>query len=515
MPTVPTPVLTLVLDGWGYREDSDANAIALAQTPVWDRLWNEHPHALIHGSGSDVGLPQGQMGNSEVGHLNLGAGRVVVQEFTRISQAIDNGDFFTNPALTQAVDCAKSAGKAVHILGLLSDGGVHSHSDQLRAMVELAVQRGVDKVYLHAFLDGRDCPPRSAESYIQDMQATFDQLGKGRFASLIGRYFAMDRDNRWQRVQQAYDLITQGKSEFTAPDALCAVQDAYARGESDEFIQATTIVPPGEHPLTVEDGDVLIFMNYRADRARQLTRSFIQADFNSFPRHAVAKLADFVTLTEYSADYDVSVAYPTAPLKNVFGEIIANQGLRQLRIAETEKYAHVTFFFNGGREEVFNGEERIMVPSPDVPTYDLQPEMSAAELTDKLVTAITSGKYNTIICNYANPDMVGHTGNLAATIKAIETLDACLGRVVDALKQVGGEALITADHGNAEQLCNRHTGQAHTAHTSNPVPLIFVGRPARLAESGSLCDIAPTMLALMNLPQADEMTGHNLLTFSS
>lgn len=515
MPSIPKPVITIILDGWGYSEDPESNAIYHAQKPVWDGLWQQYPHTLIKGSGAEVGLPSGQMGNSEVGHLNLGAGRVVYQEFTRVSRSIRTGSFFTNQTLTDAVDLAKDTDKAVHILGLLSDGGVHSHEEHICAMVKLAVERGAKHVYVHAFLDGRDTPPKSAEGYIRTLQNTFDELGGGRFASIIGRYYAMDRDHRWPRVQAAYDLITQGKAEFEASDALGAVQAAYERGESDEFIQATRIVPPGKTPVELRDGDVLIFMNYRSDRARQITRPFIEPDFDCFPRAVLPKLGAFVSLTEYSADFDVPVAFPPERLHNVFGEYIAEHGLRQLRIAETEKYAHVTFFFNGGREDVFDGEDRILVPSPDVATYDLQPEMSAFELTDKLVEAIESGKYDAIICNYANPDMVGHTGNFTATVKAIEALDSCLGRVITALEKAGGEALITADHGNAEQLSNRETGQAHTAHTSNPVPLIYVGREATLAETGSLCDVAPTMLTLMGLAIPEEMGGHSLLTLAA
>jgi len=514
MSSSPAPVMTIVLDGWGYSKETDSNAIYHAKTPVWDALWEKFPHALIKGSGPEVGLPSGQMGNSEVGHLNLGAGRVVYQEFTRVSRAIRTGSFFTNQTLTDAVDLAIKNDKAVHILGLLSNGGVHSHEEHICAMAKLAVERGAKHVYLHAFLDGRDTPPKSAEQYIRSMQDTFDKLGGGRFASVIGRYYAMDRDHRWPRVQAAYDLITQGKAEFEAPDALKAVADAYARDESDEFIQATRIVPPGKEPVELRDGDVLIFMNYRSDRARQITRPFIEPDFDAFERTVTPKLGDFISLTEYSANFDVPVAFPPERLRNVFGEIVANQGLRQLRIAETEKYAHVTFFFNGGREEPFEGEDRILVPSPDVATYDLQPEMSAFELTDKLVEAIARKKYDTIICNYANPDMVGHTGNFDATVKAIEALDVCLGRVIEALQKVGGEALITADHGNAEKLSDAETGQAHTAHTVNPVPLIYVGRPGALAETGSLCDIAPTMLYLMGLNIPEEMGGHSLVTFS-
>ncbi len=511
MSTPPSPMIAIILDGWGYSEDPEANAIYSARKPQWDKLWAQHPHTLIKGSGAEVGLPSGQMGNSEVGHLNLGAGRVVYQEFTRVSRAIRTGSFFTNLTLTNAVDQAIENDKALHILGLLSDGGVHSHEEHIQAMIRLAVERGAKRVYLHAFLDGRDTPPRSAETYIANMQKIFDELGGGRFASIIGRYYAMDRDHRWPRIQAAYDLITQGKSEYRARDALSALQAAYERGESDEFVLATAIVPEGEKPVTIEDGDVMVFMNYRSDRARQITRPFIEADFDCFERTAKPKLGAFISLTEYSADFDVPVAFPPERLKNVFGEYIAEHGLRQLRIAETEKYAHVTFFFNGGREEPFEGEDRILVPSPNVATYDEQPEMSAPELTDKLITAIESGKYDTIICNYANPDMVGHTGKFDATVKAIEALDSCLGRVIEALQKVGGEALITADHGNAERMADAEIGQPHTAHTSNPVPLIYVGRPARLEEHGSLCDVAPTLLHLMGLETPPEMGGHSLV----
>ncbi len=514
-PSPPAPVIAIILDGWGYSEDPEANAIHRARKPQWDKLWAQYPHTLIKGSGAEVGLPSGQMGNSEVGHLNLGAGRVVYQEFTRVSRAIRTGSFFTNLTLTNAVDQAIENDKALHILGLLSDGGVHSHEEHIQAMVRLAVERGAKRVYLHAFLDGRDTPPRSAETYIGNMQKVFDELGGGRFASIIGRYYAMDRDHRWPRIQAAYDLITQGKADHQAPDAQSALRAAYARGETDEFVLATAIVPEGEQPVAVEDGDVVVFMNYRSDRARQITRPFIEDDFNCFERAARPKLGAFISLTEYSADFDVPVAFPPERLKNVFGEYIAEHGLRQLRIAETEKYAHVTFFFNGGREEPFEGEDRILVPSPNVATYDQQPEMSAPELTDKLIEAIESGKYDTIICNYANPDMVGHTGNFEATVKAIEALDSCLGRVIEALRKVGGEALITADHGNAERMADPDTNQPHTAHTNNPVPLIYVGRPAQLEEHGSLCDVAPTLLHLMGLEIPPEMGGHSLVMLES
>lgn len=505
------PMVLIVLDGWGYSEHLKGNAIAAANKPVWDRLWNTYPHTLIRGSGAEVGLPADQMGNSEVGHLNLGAGRVVYQEYTRVSRSIKTGSFFTNQTMVDAVNLAKDTGKAVHILGLLSPGGVHSHEEHIHAMAEMAVKGGAKKVYLHAFLDGRDTAPKSAASSIRLMEEKFKEIGGGRFASLIGRYYAMDRDHRWPRIQQAYDLITAGKANFTAETAMQGLEMAYARDESDEFIQATTIVPKGSKAVHIKDGDVVIFMNYRSDRARQITRPFIEADFDAFERAVIPKIGRFVSLTEYKKDFDIHVAYPAERLANVFGEYISGLGLHQLRIAETEKYAHVTFFFNGGREEPFEFEDRILIESPNVATYDLQPEMSAPELTNKLVAAIEGCTYDAIICNYANPDMVGHTGNLEATVKAIEALDKCLQRVVDATLKAGGELLITADHGNAEMMTNEETHQAHTAHTTNPVPLIYVGRPAQLASTGALSDVAPTMLHLMGLKIPNEMNGRCLI----
>ncbi len=506
--------MLIILDGWGLSDDDYYNAIKAARKPVWDRLWREYPHTAIKTSGASVGLPGGQMGNSEVGHLNIGAGRVVYQEFTRVSRSIRTGSFFNNHTLTHAVDQAVENGTAVHILGLLSPGGVHSHEDHIHAMVRLAVERGAPEVYVHAFLDGRDMPPKSAAASIEAMNKVFDELGKGRIASMIGRFYAMDRDHRWERIQKAYDLITEGKADFTAPDPMSALEMAYARGETDEFVLPTAIVPPGEPPVKMHDGDVVVNMNYRSDRARQITRPFIEPDFDGFVRHYTPRLATYVTLTEYNNDFDVPVAFPAERLTNTFGEYIANQGLRQLRIAETEKYAHVTFFFNGGIEQPFEGEDRILVPSPKVNTYDQKPEMSAPELTDQLVEAIESEKYDAIICNYANGDMVGHSGNYEAAVMAIEALDQCLGRVVKALHKVGGAALITADHGNAEQMRDKETGQPHTAHTCNPVPLVFVGeRPATLAENGALCDLAPSLLQIMDLPQPAEMTGKPLLHF--
>ncbi len=503
------PAVLLVLDGWGYSERHDFNAVAAAKTPVWDRLWQRCPHALISTSGSAVGLPEGQMGNSEVGHLNLGAGRVVYQELTRINLAVADGSFMNNRTLINAVEQAVSAGGAVHICGLLSPGGIHSHEQQIHAMVKLATKQGAKKIYLHAFLDGRDMPPKSAAPSLEALNKLLEEGGVGRIASIIGRYYAMDRDNRWERVQHAYDLMALGKAEFQAADAITALQLAYDREESDEFVQATRV---GE-PAPIEDGDALIFMNYRADRAREITRAFIEPEFNGFERQRVPKLAACVSLTEYSKDFDIPAAFPPTSLHNVLGEYLADLGLRQLRLAETEKYAHVTFFFSGGREEPFAGEERILVPSPKVATYDLQPEMSAVEVTDNLVTAIGSGSYDAIICNFANPDMVGHTGKYAAAVTAIETIDQCLGRILEAIDKSEAELLITADHGNAEQMVDRDSGQTHTAHTSNPVPLIYVGRPAQLQESGALCDIAPTMLQIMGLEQPIEMSGQPLLYF--
>jgi 2,3-bisphosphoglycerate-independent phosphoglycerate mutase len=501
------PLVLLILDGWGYREDPTDNAIVQANTPVMDRLWRDYPHSLISGSGMDVGLPDGQMGNSEVGHVNLGSGRVVYQDFTRITKAIQDGDFYQNPVLVNAVRAAANAGKAVHLMGLLSPGGVHSHEEHLIAMIELAAREGASAIYLHAFLDGRDTPPRSAEASLKLVTQKFAELGKGQIASVIGRYFAMDRDKRWDRVQQAYDLIVDGKADYQYNDAISALHAAYQRDENDEFVKASVILGQDGKPVMLQDGDALIFMNFRADRARQFSRTFTDSDFQGFSRNRQPKLAAFVQLTEYAADIQAPVAYPPTSLNNVLGEWLAKHQKTQLRISETEKYAHVTFFFSGGREEVFPGEERILVPSPSVATYDLQPEMNSTLLTDKLVEAIHSGKYDVIICNYPNGDMVGHTGILSAAIKAVEAVDHCIGRVVDALAAVGGECVITADHGNAEQMLDHDSGQAHTAHTSGPVPLIYVGRPATAVEGGILSDIAPTMLQLMGMPVPAEMTG--------
>lgn len=511
MATPKKPLVLLILDGWGYREEQEHNAIAQAHTPVMDALWQNYPHTLLSGSGLDVGLPEGQMGNSEVGHVNLGSGRVVYQDFTRITKAIDDGDFFTNPQLVAAVTQAVSQDKAVHVMGLLSPGGVHSHEDHLLAMVKLAEQQGATKIYLHAFLDGRDTPPRSAAASIARVEKHFAASGKGRIASVIGRYYAMDRDQRWDRVQQAYDLLTQGQAEYQFTSASAALEAAYQRGENDEFVKASAIVDAAGQPAHLNDGDALIFMNFRADRARQFTRTFVDDSFDGFPRQVRPQLSGFVMLTEYAADIAAPCAYPPESLNNVLGEWLAKHQKTQLRISETEKYAHVTFFFSGGREETFNGEQRILIPSPQVATYDLQPEMSSAQLTDELVNAITGGQFDVIICNYPNGDMVGHTGVMSAAIKAVEAVDQCIGRVVTAIREVGGECLITADHGNAEQMQDATSGQAHTAHTSDPVPLIYVGRPAIATAGGILSDIAPTMLTLLGMPIPPEMTGKVLM----
>jgi len=505
------PMVLMILDGYGYREDQQDNAIFSAKTPVMDGLWAKRPHTLIDASGLEVGLPDRQMGNSEVGHVNLGAGRIVYQDLTRLDVEIKERAFFSNPVLTRAVDTAVASGNAVHIMGLLSAGGVHSHEDHILAMVELAAERGAEKIYLHAFLDGRDTPPRSAESSLKRFEETFAALGKGRIATIIGRYYAMDRDNRWDRVELAYDLLTQARGEYQADSAVAGLEAAYARGENDEFVKPTVIRAEGQPETAMEDGDALIFMNFRADRARQITRAFVNADFDGFARKKVVKFSNFVMLTEYAANIDTACAYPPSSLVNTFGEWMAKNDKTQLRISETEKYAHVTFFFNGGVEESFAGEERILINSPKVATYDLQPEMSSAELTEKLIAAIHSGKYDAIICNYPNGDMVGHTGVFDAAVKAVEALDACIAQVTEAVESVGGQLLITADHGNAEQMRDPSTGQAHTAHTNLPVPLIYVGeKQVKAVEGGKLSDIAPTMLALMGMEIPQEMTGKPL-----
>jgi 2,3-bisphosphoglycerate-independent phosphoglycerate mutase len=509
-----TPTVLIILDGWGYREDTRDNAIANGATPVWDRLWSEAPHTLISASGTDVGLPGGQMGNSEVGHMSLGAGRVIYQNISRIDQAISDGSFDTNPAFVNAIDKAKDAGGAVHVFGLLSPGGVHSHEEQIFAAIRLAAKRGASRVYLHAFLDGRDTLPRSAAPSLEKADALFSELGCGRTATICGRYYAMDRDNRWDRIEGAYRLLTEAVAPHSFATSTEALEAAYARDESDEFVLPTTIAAEGESPVVVADNDAVLFLNFRSDRARQITRAFVDDGFSEFERGVVPKLSDFVMTTEFAADIDANCAFPPEKLDNVLGDYLAQRDMTQLRIAETEKYAHVTFFFSGGREDLFQGEERLLISSPDVATYDLQPEMSAPEVTDKMVEAIKSGKYDLIVCNYANGDMVGHTGVYEAAIKAVETLDECLGRIETALNEVGGQALVTADHGNCEQMLDYGSGQNHTQHTTELVPLIYIG-PRKLSlkpNGGILADVAPTLLNLMDLQQPPEMTGDVLLS---
>lgn len=500
--------LLIILDGWGESKTIEHNAIAQANTPTIDKLKAKHPNTLIHTSGNNVGLPGGQMGNSEVGHLNLGAGRIVRQDFTRIGDEIANGDFHRNLVFRNAMTYANDNKKAIHIMSLLSDGGVHSHQSHLHAMLDMLKQQQCERVYLHIFTDGRDCSPKSAKKYITKLEEKIQEVGIGRIVSVIGRYYAMDRDNRWDRVRCAYELIHHGRAKFSANSAIEAVDLAYQRDEFDEFIASTRI---GE-AMPIKKGDVLIYLNYRADRARQITQAFTDENFQGFSRGVFTPI-QYVCLTEYKKDFNLPVAYPTQKLNNVLGKYLANLGLTQLRIAETEKYAHVTFFLNGGVEKPFNGEERILIPSPDVATYDCQPEMSAAELTDSLVEAVNSRQYDLIICNYANTDMVGHSGKLPATIKAVEAVDGCLERVYQAILGSEGEMIITADHGNAEQMYNDATQEMHTAHTSNLVPLIFVGRAADIApiDEGALSDIAPTLLTLMDLEIPEEMTGKSLI----
>ena len=472
----------------------------------------KHPHSLISGSGEDVGLPDGQMGNSEVGHMNLGAGRVLYQDFTRITKDIRTGDFFNHKVLIDAVEKAKAANAAVHIMGLLSEGGVHSHQDHIIAMCELALKRGVT-VYLHAFLDGRDTPPRSAQPSLEKLDAVFAQYpNQGRIATMIGRYFAMDRDNRWDRVEQAYRLMTEGEAVRVVSSAVEGLEQAYAAAENDEFVKATRI---GEI-AKIQDGDSVVFMNFRADRAREITKAFVEQDFAGFARKVVPQLSEFVMLTRYQASIDAAVAYMPSALKNSIGEYLSTLGKTQLRIAETEKYAHVTFFFSGGREDEYPGEQRILIPSPNVATYDLKPEMSAYEVTDALVDAVNSRAFDLLVVNYANGDMVGHTGIFDAAVKAVETVDTCLGRLYAAVMANQGHMLITADHGNVEQMQDYVSGQVHTQHTTELVPFIYVGpTSATIAEGGVLADVAPTLLSLMQLPIPEEMQGHNLITLKA
>ncbi len=502
------PVALVILDGWGISERCDNNAACQAKTPTMDALRRDWPSSRLHASGRDVGLPDGQMGNSEVGHLNIGAGRVVYQDLTRISLASEDGSLFENPVLQRACQRLAENGGKLHLLGLLSDGGVHSHNSHLYALIRMAKDIGVRDVCVHAFMDGRDTPPSSGKKYLQQLEEQLQQIGLGRVATITGRYWAMDRDNRWERVEKAYLALTEGQGKV-AKNPQEAIQAAYAAGQTDEFIEPQVVC----QNATIDDDDAIIFFNFRADRSRQMTRALTDPEFTGFKRNKAPKLADFVCLTEYDESFDLPVAFPPETYPDILGEVVSKAGLNQLRIAETEKYAHVTFFFNGGVEHAWEGEDRVLIPSPqDVATYDQKPEMSAYEVTDEVVKRIESGTYQLIILNYANPDMVGHSGVLPAAIKAVETVDSCLQRVVDAVLAAGGSLLITADHGNCEQM-TAADGGAHTAHTSNPVPLVFVDAQRKNAQlrEGILADLAPTILDLLQLPVPAAMTGQSLL----
>lgn len=501
--------MLMILDGFGENTNKDGNAIEIAKTPNIDKLMKKFPTTDIHTSGLAVGLPEGQMGNSEVGHTNIGAGRVVYQELTRITKSIEDGEFFSNQEFLSAIEnCQKNHSK-LHIMGLLSDGGVHSHMRHLMALLELAKRKGVEDVYVHCFLDGRDTPPASAENYLIKLEEKMKEKGIGKIATISGRFYSMDRDKRWQRIQKAYDAIVNGEGE-KATTPIIAIESSYQKEVFDEFVEPTVIYNGDKPVATIEDNDSVIFYNFRPDRAREITRAIVDKDFNEFETKKMNLY--FVCFTQYDETMpNVHVAFKPQSLKNTLGEYLSNNGLTQLRIAETEKYAHVTFFFNGGEEKQYKGEDRILVPSPKVETYDLKPEMSAYEVTEKVCEAIQSEKYNCIILNYANPDMVGHTGNLDAAVKAIETIDECVGKVVEEVKKKNGVLLITADHGNAEQMIDYKTGEPHTAHTTNPVPLILVGMENIKLAEGKLADLAPTMLDIMGLPKPEEMTGTSLL----
>lgn len=507
------PVVLVVLDGWGINRNKEGNAIAAAHAPVYDSLIKECPNTELRASGEAVGLPDGQMGNSEVGHLNLGAGRVVYQDSTRISKAIREGEFFKNAVLVSAMESVKKSGEALHLMGLLSDGGVHSRLDHLFAMFDMAKAHGLTRVFFHAFLDGRDTPPSSALEYIARLEDYLVTIGIGRIATVSGRYYAMDRDKRWERVQKAYEALVAGEGirKYAAIDA---VRQSYENSRTDEFVLPTVILDPKTNrPLaTIKDNDTVIFCNFRSDRAREITRALTDPGFDGFKRSLVPKLSSFVCLTTYDDTFDLPVAFAPIRLTHILGEILSSQGVRQLRIAETEKYAHVTFFFNGGEESPFPLEDRELVPSPrDVATYDKKPEMSAREITDLLVKHIVSRQYGFILANYANPDMVGHTGILEAAVKAVEVLDECLGRVLRAAQEGGARVLITADHGNLEMMADSATGQPHTAHTTDPVPFIVVGEKVKLRDGGLLADVAPTVLDLLGIEKPREMTGRSLI----
>lgn len=507
MKNFPKPTMLLIMDGYGVSGQQAGNAIAAANKPNLDRIFATYPHTTIGASGLQVGLPEGQMGNSEVGHLNIGAGRIVYQELTKITKSVKDGDFFENPVLNEAMDHALSKGSSLHLLGLLSDGGVHSHIEHLLALIGMAARKGLEKVFVHGFLDGRDVPPRCAVQYVIQCEETMKQIGVGSIATISGRYYSMDRDNRWERVALAYQAMTSGIGEY-ADSAVAAVENAYGRGENDEFVKPTIVNSDG----MIQDGDAVIMFNFRPDRAREITRTFVDPEFSGFQREKMPQDIYYACMTQYDKTMpNVHVAYLPQNLKNTFGQYIAELGLKQLRIAETEKYAHVTFFFNGGVEAPNPGEDRILVDSPKVATYDLQPEMSAYGVTDRVLEQIAGDRYDVIILNFANPDMVGHTGIMEAAVAAIETIDSCVGKITDAVLAKGGQILLTADHGNAEAMLDEK-GAVQTAHSTNPVPLVFISNePRELAEGGILADLAPTLLTMMDLPIPPEMTGKSLL----
>ena len=503
--------MLMILDGFGDNKNKDGNAIKLANTPNIDKLMKKYPNTDIYTSGLHVGLPEGQMGNSEVGHTNIGAGRIVYQDLTRITKSIEDGDFFTNPEFMAAIENCKKHNSKLHILGLVSDGGVHSHNRHLYGLLEMAKRRDFEDVYVHCFLDGRDTPPASAEGYIAQLQEKMKEKGIGKIATLSGRFYAMDRDKRWQRVQKCYDALVKGEGE-KAGDAIKAIEDSYQKEVFDEFVEPTVIYNGNDPVAKIEENDSVIFFNFRPDRAREITRAIVDPEFDGFETKKMNLY--FVCFTNYDETMpNVHIAFKKEPLQNTFGEVVAEHGLTQLRIAETEKYAHVTFFFNGGEEKQYTGEDRILVPSPKVETYDMKPEMSAYEVTDKVCEALENDKYDVVILNFANTDMVGHTGSLEAAIKAVETVDECVGKIVKIIEKKKGNLLITADHGNAEQMIDYKTGEPHTAHTTNPVPIILIteNQKIKLKENGKLADLAPTMLDLMGLEKPEEMTGESLL----
>ncbi len=503
------PYALIIMDGYGVNERHEGNAIYSADTPNMDRYMETCPNTIVHASGMDVGLPDGQMGNSEVGHTNIGAGRIVYQELTRITKSIDDGDFFKNPTLLQAMENCKKNDSALHLMGLLSDGGVHSHNKHLYGLLRMAKENGLEKVHVHCFLDGRDVPPSSGADFVQELVNQIRAIGVGDIATVMGRYYAMDRDNRWERVEKAYNAMVLGEGN-TCESGVTAVKESYNEGVTDEFVIPTVVVKDGAPVGKIQAKDSVVFFNFRPDRAREITRTIVDPEFSGFERSFFETC--YVCMTQYDASMpNVEVAFKPESLTNTFGEYISQKGLRQLRIAETEKYAHVTFFFNGGVENVYDGEDRALINSPKVATYDLQPEMSAPEVCDEVVDRIKSGAYDVIVLNFANCDMVGHTGVFEAAVKAVETVDTCLGKVVDAIESMGGVALITADHGNADQMVDYEDGGAFTAHTTNVVPLVLIGKNDAKLKPGRLADLAPTMLDLMGLAKPEEMTGESLL----